>query len=455
MNSQHHSSSLSAKDNFDRRRRENVKIATLHRLDPPIQEQQKTIQGSFGNHPHDRIHQEAIARIYVEQATVYETKGNWSKAILACKNALELDFHNADAYKILGNILYRQGKEAEALGVYAKALTLNPNSAKVYANLGTLYADRQDWQQALDYYQQAAIIDPNLPGTYRNLARVWEQLGETEKALDSLCRAIDLDPSILTPEDYFSFGREVYQQGKVKEASIIFAHGVRVKPQAEAELAQLVQMFEELEEWQQAVFYYHQLISIPDNRGRCKLSSQNSQKPIAKLLSGSKNNSTNSKVIAKNTRKNIPLLPQNVAQKLLPKINSNQTQPDSAVAWNNLGSTYAQQQQWKKAIGCYEEALQLDSQFGKSYRNLARVYQKIGEELKATLYWYEALQIEPNSVKPETLFGLAKKLVFYQQREKGIFCLQRLIKLDPDFQPAIAMLEKIQSKNCGTLKEQL
>ena len=429
-------------------------IQPAAKLDRPTHEQRK-----------------AIAQIYTEQASIYLKERNWHRAMVACKNALEVVRDHADAYKILGDILYRQGKRADALGIYAKALALNPNYATIYANVGTLYAEQEEWHQALDYYQQAVILDPNLAGTHRNLAQVWEELGDTDKALESFCRAIDLEPTSLAPEEYFDFGKQLYQQGKIKEASILFTHGVELNPEAETELAQLVQMLEELEEWQQAVVYYHRLIALPEPEGD-RHKSNLSSKPIRKLLSNSKNKVRlqAQKTVAKPTQTEIPLLPQDVSQKLLPKVNSTantiiaspqstydwvssvdlssdiaatELKPDSAVSWNNLGSLYAQKQQWAKAIRCYEESLQLDSQFVKSYRNLARVYSHIGEHLKAALCWYEAFTLEPDLVQPEEYFNLASQFLQHQQIDKAIACLRRTIDLEPNFDNARLTLGRL------------
>ena len=439
MNTNSNSSTLSSPDsklhNDDRRDSLSLTLTkSPNSLDSPTQEQKRS-----------------IAQIYTEQAQVYCQDNNWRKAILACKNALEIAPNTADAYKILGDILYRQGKQAEALGIYAKALTINPNLAAVYANLGTLYADREDWHKALDYYQQAAILDPDSAITYRNLAKVWEELADTEKALECFCRAINLDPTTLASEDYFSFAQELYQQGKLKEASILLINGIKLNPQAE-ELSLLVNILEELEEWQQAVVYYHQLISLPDPKQDCILPAQ--KKPIRKLLSNSKSKSVPIKLAAKNTYNDIPSLPQNAAQKLLSKVEFPSTnnnvpvanvsqRPDSAFSWNNLGSIYAQKKQWDKAISCYQEALWLEPNFAKSYRNLARVYHHTGEELKAVLYWYEAFTFEPDVVQAQEYFNLAEKLLLYQQKDKAIACLHRTVELDPNCHRAAAILSEL------------
>jgi tetratricopeptide (TPR) repeat protein len=430
-------------------------INTSNQLDRPTQQQQKS-----------------IACIYIEQAWIYFKEQNWQKAIAACQNALEIDPNTADAYKILGNILNLQGRKAEALGVYAKALTINPNSPAIYANLGSFYAEQKNWHKALDYYQQAVILDPKFAGAYRNLAQIWEELDKTDQALECLCQAVNLEPDILNAQEYFSFGEELYQQGRVKEASIFYIHGVKFNPQAENELAKLVQILEELEEWQEAVIYYHQLMALSNSEGnRQKSSSVN--KPIKNLLSRSKSKggirlslpsaaATGQTITSQSPNILTQLLPQSQAVELAnttllssvqiptnslvtPGNIANQ-QPDTAMSWNNLGSLYAQKQEWTKAISCYQEALQLDSKISKVYRNLARVYGKLGEQEQAALYWYEAFILEPDLAKPEEYFSLAKILLTQQQIDKAIACLRRTIELQPNFEPAQLILSKLRDK---------
>ncbi|MEM9506225.1 MAG: tetratricopeptide repeat protein [Cyanobacteria bacterium P01_E01_bin.35] len=427
---------------------------------------------------------EAVARIYAEQAWIYFQEHNWQQAIVACKNALENDAQNANAYKILGNVLKVQGKKAEALGVYAKALAINPDSAPIYANLGSFYAEQKNWRQALDYFQQAVILDPCLAGAYRSLAQIWEELGDSDQALECFCRAVDLEPERLTAEEYFSFGKELYQQGRVKEASIFYTHGVKLNPRAEAELAQLVKIFEELEEWQQAVVYYQRLISLSNDDLEFSDSSDQN-KPIKNLLSRSKSKSKSQNAADLNVQSDLliksalssAVLPNKSARKsgkfsqssagtadlavnnssaakLLPeakaglatKQKSPTKQPTSAISWNNLGSLYAQKQQWTRAISCYQEAVELDPNLCKTYRNLARVYSKTEKELQSNLCWYKAFSLEPEAVKPEDHFNLARKLLQQQEVDKAIACLRRTVQLKPNFNRAYLILGKLFEK---------
>ena len=420
---------------------------------------------------------EAVSKVYVEQAWVYFQDQNWQGAIAACKNALEANVQNADAYKILGNVLKVKGRKAEALGVYAKALALNPDSAPVYANLGSFYASQKDWQQALDYYQQAVILNPRFAGAYRSLAQIWEELGNTNQALECFCQAVNLEPETLSASEYFNFGKELYRQGKLKEASIFYTHGVKQNPQAEKELAELVNMLEELEEWQQAVVYYHQLISLSDDRVP-RQDGLDSDKPIKNLLSRAKSNSQSKSSSSKKatqakypqrmitaqkssqTSDNLDSLDNTVSsvdtvssmenfQSISSKVKATMVQkstanpPDSAVSWNNLGSLYAQKQQWTKAISCYQEAIQLNPNLAKIYRNLAKVYRKTGKELEATLCYYKSFTVEPAQIAPEQSFNLAQQLLKHQEVDKAIACLHRTVEQKPDFKPAYVLLAKI------------
>lgn len=423
-------------------------IKSSNKLDQPNQQQKK-----------------AIAQIYVEQARLYFQERNWRNAIAACNKALQLDAHHADAYRLLGNILSIKGKKTAALGVYAKALELNPNSAPIYANLGSFHAEQQEWQQALEYYQQAVIIDPHLAGAYRSLARVWEELGDREQALEYLCQAVNLEPSKFSAEEYFSFGDRLYQEGKLPEASIFYTHGVELEPHAETALTRLVEISERLEQWQQAVIFYHKLMSLSDSE-----SPENStvtDKPIKDLLSKSRARllsekqakpvSPTSKAIAPTPNSNLPqLLPPGHApeEKVLPSLPESK-EPHSAVSWNNLGSSYAKKQQWLKAISCYQEAIQLDPKLGKTYRNLARVYLKIGKKTQAALSWYQAFDLEPYLIKAEEHYSLAQQLVNLNQLDEAIACLQHAIKQNPDLEPAYLLMGKLLERQGKTDEAQV
>ena len=402
-----------------------------------------------------------VARVYIKQASVYFSEGNWSKTINACKQALQIDPKIAEVYKIWGNVLQRMGYISEALGCYAKALEIKPNLAEVYANLGSFHAEKEEWHSAIAYYEKAVALKPNLAGAYRNLAKIWEELGDSDKALRCFCQAINLEPKTLTASEYFSFADQLYQQGKLQEASIFYIHGVNSDPSSEIGYIKLVKILEEIEQWQEAVVYYRQLIALQKAQQSNNVSPQllSPDKPISNLLAKPRKKSL--KPAKKLSAALLPpglspkksnLLPESnrtpkSGSKSLAKSNSESSQidlePESAKSWNHLGSLYARKQQWQKAISCYQKALELDVNFGHTYRNLAKVYGQIGQKEKAAGYLYQALTLNPNSASAEDNFKLGRTLLSQGNQKAALSCLRQAIQIKPNYADAYVILGEI------------
>ena len=117
--------------------------------------------------------------------------------------------------------------------------------------------------------------------------------------------------------------------------------------------------------------------------------------------------------------------------------------PDKEELHADLGSIYAQKQQWQEASDCYERAIKINPKFAGAYRNLARVFQQIGNEAKATESWYEAFSLEPHWAEARQHYSLGNTLWKYKKLGKAISCYRQAIKLKPDFFPAYYSLGKL------------
>jgi tetratricopeptide (TPR) repeat protein len=69
-------------------------------------------------------------------------------------------------------------------------------------------------------------------------------------------------------------------------------------------------------------------------------------------------------------------------------------QPNFPEVYANVGSLYAQQQQWQPASAYYQKAIELKPNFAGAYRNLAKVLTQLGQPEKANYAWYQAIAIE-------------------------------------------------------------
>jgi tetratricopeptide (TPR) repeat protein len=107
--------------------------------------------------------------------------------------------------------------------------------------------------------------------------------------------------------------------------------------------------------------------------------------------------------------------------------------PEKAEIHANLGSFYAQKQQWQQAIDCYQKAIEIDPTLAGVYRNLAKIFLKIGNQLKAADYLFQGLKLEPFWADAEEHYQLGKLLQSQKKLGRAIASYRQAIELKPDF----------------------
>jgi O-antigen biosynthesis protein len=362
-----------------------------------------------------------IARLYLEQALAYCEERHWSKAIATCQQALQCEPNLAEAYKVWGNILQRQGKTAEALGYYAKAVDIQPDMAEIYANLGSLYAKKHQWDKAISYYQQSLAINPRCAGVYRSLAKICEECGEIDRAWEYLFQAFEIEPKIITAEKHFQLAEELWREGKYPWAVACYRYAVTINPSLPTTHLNLARNLEDKQQWEAAKIYYQQLFNLQ----QAELTSPHYHrqvKRINKLLMPAKIAATKQ------------LSPKQTAPKhdrIRQYLNQARKQPTSYKLQVNLGSLYANKQEWQAAIFHYQKALKLNPQCALAYRNLSIIYQKTGDPRRASAHLYRSYQLQNGRVSADRYFKLGRVLSEQQQIERAIICYRKAIAIDP------------------------
>ena len=354
-----------------------------------------------------------VAQIYLQQAEAFYDQGKCPQAIKACQDALDVVPELVDAYKLWGNALLKQGQPIEAMGYYAKMLELEPDSAIARVNLGTVYAKQQKWQEALEYYQEALEFDSQCASAYRNLARVWTKLGQSEEALKYRYQAVDLEPETVSAQEHLQLGEQLWQQGWTTEAIVCYRRAIRMAPELPEAYKKLGDALIRLGEHHEGVDYLQ--------RGQAL----NSKKSIPEKESSSASPA------------------QMTISQYMQKAMEN---PNSAAIQADLGSLYAQQQEWNQAIACYKKALALDNTIVQVHRNLAKVFSKVGKEAEATDFWYRSLKLEPEGLEGNQCLSLGNSLAKQGKTQEAVFCWQQAIKLQPGLKEAYHHLGEVLEK---------
>lgn len=168
------------------------------------------------------------AAFYLQQGDVLCNLGDWTEAIAASTQAIDLlEPQLAAAYVTAGRAWQQQGELDAAEQVYEKAIAIQPQSASTHARLASLYAQQQRFTQAIAYYQQAIALDPQFAGAYWKLADLWEQINEPDQALTCRYQALQLSPDWATPPEHVNLGHCLCEQGKLDWAISCYQQAIQ------------------------------------------------------------------------------------------------------------------------------------------------------------------------------------------------------------------------------------
>lgn len=102
------------------------------------------------------------AEAYTYLGWTYSFQGELDKAILECKNAIDIDPDFGNPYNDIGSYLIQQGKIDEAITWLELAIKSKRYDTKQFAhlNLGRAYELKGLWYEALNEYKIAIGLDP-------------------------------------------------------------------------------------------------------------------------------------------------------------------------------------------------------------------------------------------------------------------------------------------------------
>jgi tetratricopeptide (TPR) repeat protein len=121
--------------------------------------------------------------VYVKQGLLWETSGDFVKAMESFDRALKTDPSNAAALASIGRLHMRQKNYPAASESLAKAIAVSPNEAALHNDYGMARAELKDLTGATESITKALEISPETTRFSNNLAKVRFTAGDTTGAL--------------------------------------------------------------------------------------------------------------------------------------------------------------------------------------------------------------------------------------------------------------------------------
>jgi Flp pilus assembly protein TadD len=120
--------------------------------------------------------------------------GNYEKARVEFRNALQIEPNDSDARFMHGQALERLGNLREAAGMYQAAIDANTNHLKARANLARMFVFAGAPERALEYVEPGLLASPTDPDLLTSRAAARIQMKDIEGGMDDARKALELAP---------------------------------------------------------------------------------------------------------------------------------------------------------------------------------------------------------------------------------------------------------------------
>lgn len=331
-----------------------------------------------------------------------------------------------------------------------------PHNGRGLMNYGLTLMGHGDYPQALTYFQRALLYTPNYPTLEINLGVDYGALNMPVQAEQHFQRAIALSPA--NDEGHYFYGRWLYQTSRLVDAVQQLKRAVQLNPERLPARDLLATAYETMGDNDAARAMAQSTLQLAPGDAAAQALLQHPSTHSADFWI----NVSLYQYKAGNYTACIT-----AAQQAL------NLDPNSALAYNNIGAAYAGLAQWDQAVASEQRALHLKPDFAIAKNNLALyTLQKSGarsgqaqhtpeEWVNLSLLDYQASQYQKSiedaraalRLRPdyaEAYNNIAAACSALKQWDQAIDAAQHAIRLKPDFQLAKNNLAWAQSqKNRG------
>lgn len=179
------------------------------------------------------------AEALTELGLFYDLNGNSTQAIAAYESALKQNPDNITALAYLSKLLIQNGSYAEAQKIYQRIQTLQPTAEWVKAAMrdakyARLFVEinksfkAEDFKAAEVLWQQLLREEPNVPDYYLRFGLFYHQSKQNQKAIDTYKIGLALDPT--STDLYAALGLVYLSMHEYEKANGAFKKALKYDP---------------------------------------------------------------------------------------------------------------------------------------------------------------------------------------------------------------------------------
>ncbi len=164
--------------------------------------------------------------VFVANGQLWESTGNYSKAMESYVKALESEPNNPPALTSIARLHFRQGNHQKAVEFFQKAISQSPKDAGLHNDLGLTLSKLGNHAAAAQSLQTALQIAPGTSRYANNLASVMFEAGDAASAYQVL--SANNKPAVA----HFNMAYLHFKTGQMNEARGHLDQAIRFEPQA-------------------------------------------------------------------------------------------------------------------------------------------------------------------------------------------------------------------------------
>ncbi len=293
-------------------------------------------------------------------------KKDYTAAISAFSQALQLDPKNPTIYGSRGNAYYDAGDFAAAIADYSKVIELQPGNTSAYYNRGLVYFDQGNYQAAINDLSIALQVQPHDADVLYKRGVSYYQVKNHQAAIADFDKLIRLNPK--DDRAWSARGLALVGQKEEQKAMDNYTQAINLNPKDSKTFynrgrlrAQIGDNTGALQDYNQALAITPQDVDALTNRCSVNIALNNHPDAVSDCTAA---------------------------------IN---LQPNNAVAFNNRCIAHFNRREHQNAIRDCTQALRLNPSSDQAYSNRGDVRRDVGDRTGALADYSEAIKINPNN----------------------------------------------------------
>jgi tetratricopeptide (TPR) repeat protein len=200
-------------------------------------------------------------RVIMNRALAALKSKDLEQAVIALREAIELNGNQAAIWAVLGSVLMEQGRDSDAIPFLRKAVELDPGSWQFWWSLGrVLRRSSLPGEEAEKAYRKAIDLGADIPCIRHEYGIVLGQVGRLEEAERFCEQAIEMDPQHAAA--WSDLGFVLKSRRLFSEAEEKYRRAITLAPESARMQVQFALFLIERERFEEATDFYRNAVRL-------------------------------------------------------------------------------------------------------------------------------------------------------------------------------------------------